>query len=398
MIQLPNGCACSEPSVYPKNWKSCKTSAIKKKWYIQYYFHDPELKEKYKYGKLVIIKAGINRFKTVTERRTAVKALRNDEINRLHNGYNPITNKTTTPFDFDYEIDPHTASEKAIKKAAEKITGAKSTRSDLNTVSRHLKKSLKQLRLDTIPIKDLKRRHIKATLENLAQTRNYSSARYNKVRSYVMIIFSELVELETIDYNPVREIKKRKVVKKIRTILTENERRKVNSYLKENVYSFWRFCQVFFHSGCRITELMQVKSNDVNILKGEFKVLVKKGRNYEEQLRPINKNVKKLWMELLNQAQTTDYLFSTHLIPGSVAISERQITRRWKRHVKDKLNITADFYALKHLHTDMVDAENDLYMASAVNGHKSTDMALNHYAVGHKNRQMEKIKNLDVKF
>lgn len=397
MIQLPNGCSCSDPSVHPKNWKKCKTSAIEKKWYIQYYFHDPEFSEKHKYGKLIIIKAGVNRFKTLSERRSAISALLEDELQRLHSGYNPITNITLGEMDFDYEIDPNTSAIKAIEKACNRIEGAKSTLSDLKTVKKHFTTSLRQLRIDSTPIKDLKRRHVKVALEHLSKTRNYTNGRYNKVRSYVMMIFAELVDLEAMEVNPVREIKKAKTLKKLKVILTEKERKKVFSYLKEYNYEFWRFCQIFFHSGARISELMAVQKKNVDIFNLEFHITVKKGRKYEEVVKPINTRIRHLWLELLNDASMNDFLFSDGLIPGTSAISERQITRRWKRHVKDKLNITADFYSLKHLHTDLIAESIDINMASAVNGHKSNQMALQHYAVNHEKRLLESMKKINVK-
>lgn len=396
MIQLPNGCSCSYPSVYPPDWKKCKTSALKKKWYIQYYFHDPEFKEKYKYGKLIIVKAGINRLKTLSERRAAVSALLEDETSRLRSGWNAITGKTIGDFDFDYEIDPHTPSSKAIDKAADKIQGAPSTLSDIRTVKKHFVTSLRQLRLESTPIKDLKRRHVKAALENLSNTRNYTSSRYNKVRAYVMMIFAELVQMETIEVNPVREIKKAKTVRKLKTILTEKERKKVFSYLKQYNYEFWRFCQIYFHSGSRQTELMAVKKKHVDIFNCEYITTVKKGRRYEEVVKPINKKVRHLWMELLNEAGTNDFLFSSGLRPGANSISERQITRRWKTHVKEKLNITSDISALRHLYTDLVAENIDLNMASAVNGHKSNQMVLQHYAVNQDKRVLDRMKKIDI--
>ena len=397
-IFLPNNCNCSKPSVYPKNWKSCKTSALKKKWYIQYYFRDPEFKEKYTYGKLIIIKSGINEYHTLGERRAAVKALLEDEIARLQNGWNPITNKTTTQFEVDYEIDPFTPASKALDKAYERIKAAPSTLSDLRSAKKYFNKSLRQLRIDSFYIKDIKRRHVRATLENLTERNDLSNARYNKIRAYIMMLFAELVETETIEMNPVKEIKKLKTVKKIKTILTEKERQKIDVNLKKNNYTFWRFLQVFFHSGCRETEIMRLKKEDVDIFNLEFKVLVKKGKHYQEEKRAINENVKHLWLELLNEGVKGDYLFSVGLVPGSKNIRPDQITRRWKRHVKDKLNITADFYSLKHLHTDMIAEKVNLDMASAVNGHKSNTMAEHHYAVGHKKRILNNIKKLDISF
>ncbi len=44
MLQLPNGCYCSQPSIYPSNWNKASAS-IKDKWYVQYHFHDPRFKK-----------------------------------------------------------------------------------------------------------------------------------------------------------------------------------------------------------------------------------------------------------------------------------------------------------------------------------------------------------------
>jgi len=60
-----------------------------------------------------------------------------------------------------------------------------------------------------------------------------------------------------------------------------------------------------------------------------------------------------------------DYIFSKYLETGKTSNRPEQITRRWKRHVKDKLGIEADFYSLKHLNTDETAALLDLGDAAA---------------------------------
>ncbi|HUZ60274.1 MAG TPA: hypothetical protein VMU83_15995 [Hanamia sp.] len=60
MITLPNGCECSELTVKPKDWKTCKASAMAKKWHIQYYFYDRPQNER-----LFVLVKGMNRFKTL---------------------------------------------------------------------------------------------------------------------------------------------------------------------------------------------------------------------------------------------------------------------------------------------------------------------------------------------
>lgn len=87
MISLINGCHCSELTVNPKNWKTCNATALRKKWYIQYYFYDTTINQK----KFIVIK-GMNRLKTLEERREAIRQLIENEIYQLKvKGYNPIT-------------------------------------------------------------------------------------------------------------------------------------------------------------------------------------------------------------------------------------------------------------------------------------------------------------------
>ncbi|HEY5369527.1 MAG TPA: hypothetical protein VIJ75_11090 [Hanamia sp.] len=86
MINLPNSCTCSEITVTPKDWKTCRASAIARNWHIQYYFYDNALKKR----KYVLVK-GLNRFKTLNERRQATAQLIENELYQLKDkGYNPI--------------------------------------------------------------------------------------------------------------------------------------------------------------------------------------------------------------------------------------------------------------------------------------------------------------------
>ena len=84
MITLPHGCNCSEISVTTKDWKTCKALAMARNWHIQYYFYDTAIKKR----KFVLVK-GMNRFKTLTERREATAQLIENELYNLKDkGYN----------------------------------------------------------------------------------------------------------------------------------------------------------------------------------------------------------------------------------------------------------------------------------------------------------------------
>jgi len=397
MILLPHGCSCSEPSVNPKNWKTGGKSLLKKNWRIHYYFRDPEFKDKYPYGKLIPIK-GMNHFKTLEERREATQLLIDEELYILKvEGYNPITKQKNGPeIQLTYDIDPNTLLKPAIDKARNRIEGADSTMSDLKTSAKYFKKSADQLRYSALRIGDVKRGHIRNILDNQAKQNNYTNERYNKVRAYMSMIFKELLDADAIEFNLVSGIKKKKETKKIVPTLSEKEMIKVREYLKTNHYTFYRYFEIFFRSGSRSTELFRLKTKDVDLYGQRFKVLVKKGRNYEEQWRAISNISMPFWTELMQSADKDDFVFSTNFTPGPQKIAARQVSNKWRKYVKDRLNISVNFYALKHLYTTKVISLYDRKIASGINGHKSSIMNDQHYDTMRQQRILEEAKKIDI--
>ncbi|WP_018611898.1 tyrosine-type recombinase/integrase [Segetibacter koreensis] len=203
------------------------------------------------------------------------------------------------------------------------------------------------------------------------------------------------MELEAIDYNPVREVSKKNGVKLLRNVLTLEERAVIDNYLREHDKAFWVFTHIFFQSGARLTELMKVRLDDVNIAKQTFKVIVIKGRSKKEVLKPIKNVALPFWIEAIKNAAPGQYIFSEGLIPGDEPIRTDQVTKRWSRHIKKKLKIKGDFYSLKHSNLDETAALLSLADASAMASHTSVNVTRKFYAVGEQERQNERLKNLD---
>jgi len=389
MLQLHNGCQCSTPSVFPKNWDKTGAS-INIDWHIQYYFYDKANNKK----KLIILKGGINRFKTLTERRSAVKILLEELLYLLQHEYlNPITGKKEVPIT-GLEIDTNTRWLEALQFIFTKVNVEKSTRYDMKCCLKAIDGASSELRLNALKISEVRRKHIKYILESL----NSSPHRYNKFRSYLMSLFNELMEIEATDINPVIGISKKKTVGKLRELLTMDQRIKINQHLKENYYSFWRFMQIFFHSGGRIIELLAIQYKDIDIDNQRYKATIKKGNTQREVWRPIKDIALNFWVELIKDAKECDYIFSEGLIPGPKLIRYEQITRRWRVHVKDKLGITADFYSLKHLNLDETAEALDIKAAAEMAGHSTTIITMKHYALGEKQREQDRLKKVNNKF
>lgn len=379
--QLPNGCSVSELSVFPSDWHT-KKAKISAKWYIKYRFYDP-LQPK---PKQIVIK-GMNSFKSLSERQDETKRLLEKEMQELLGGFNPFGKPA-----FDNYIS-QTISQ-ALQLAASKVIVAPVTQRDIRNALGKFKTAISQLGLDSLKVGDVSRKHFREILEKSST----SDDRFNKHRSYLMILVSVLCEMEVLQSNCIRDIKKRKTTKYLRQVLTIEERKIVNDYLLVHYPSFHRFLHIFYHSGARISEMMRIKVSDVDLLNQRFKIIIKKGTHYYETWKTIKNIAMPFWEEHLKGASKHQMVFSEGLVPGEIEIHPSQINKRWYRIVKKKLGITADFYSLKHLHTsEVVELLSDIEAAKH-NSHTSTAMVNTVYDVNRKKRAANKVSSLENRF
>jgi len=378
---LPNGCTVSELSVFPSDWYT-KRAKINTKWYIMYRFYDP-LQAK---PKQVMLK-GMNSFKTLIERQEETKRLLSKEIELLKSGHNSFAKLTVE------RVEP-TNLINAFNLAFTKLTVAPITQRDIKSAIGKFKGAIAQLGWNNLEVKDVSRKHFREILDKSSNTDN----RFNKHRSYLMILVSVLCEMEIIHSNTVRDIKKRKTTKYLREVLTDQERIIVNDYLKEKYPDFHRFLHIFYHSGARISEMMRLKVTDIDLPNQRFKIIIKKGANYHETWKIIKTIALPFWEEQLDGAVANQFVFSKGLKAGNSEIQPYQINKRWYLLVKKKLGITADFYSLKHLHTsEVVELLSDIEAAKH-NSHTSTAMVNTVYDVNRKKRNISRVSSLENGF
>lgn len=400
MIYLPHGCWISDPTVNPKNWKKVGASTAKD-WYIQYYFYDPSLRNDPKFKKhwkLCIVK-GMNKFKSLGDRRQACQQLIDDEIQFLREeGFNPITNKFIHVDIIESDIDPKTSFIKALKIAKSSLTCARSTKGDLKTVLTYAEQEAIKLNYDKLPIIEIRKKHIKTILLRLSRSRTvWNASQFNYYRKYLGMLFKELMEYIDLEYNPALEVTKQKMVKRIRKTLTLAERKKIDEALKESNYYFWRFMHIFFHSGARETEMMNVRKQDVDLVVGKFKATIMKGKQQYETWKPIKDLALPLWKEVMSETNDGQYLFSRKFRPGNRSMHSNVISRWWKEKVKKGMGIEADFYSLKHSNLDEIAAALSIEDASKAASHTTPVITMD-YAVGEKERQLNRVKKVNNTF
>ena len=397
MIHLFNGCYCSELKVNPKNWQSLKAS-LKKDWFIYYRFYDPSLKDQYPKGKLRIIK-GMNKTKVLEQRQKAVKALMDLELNELkilH--FNPIADRHIIPLCIHSAISKDTPFLQALQQAFARANYTGHTLSDIRSLLRYVEKAAFLLQIDYLPVKEINPSHMLLILEQCGKIKErWSANTYNTYIKYLSILFGQLLQYRAVEYNPLRDLKKKKVLRKTKEILTPEECNEIDRFIKEFDKGFWRFIHIFFHSGCRVTEILRVQGKDVNLKKQKVKYLVLKGQQPQYVERTIKDVALPLWEIMMQGCGENDYVFSAGLKPGKQSIRAEQISRRWRTHIKKKLGIDCDFYSLKHLNTDQTSALLGLEAAAAHNSHKSTAIT-KIYAVNEKERMHLKLKGVKNNF
>jgi len=405
-----NGCYRTDIKVIPQNWKKKKQLKPKEKWLIYYRFYDPQFKEDpEKWAFLVRIK-GMNDVYSIDERKRITQDLIDQEIDLLDRRmWNPVTNQfmKQTPVEKTTSF----ALKDALWWGFEKLTCIQQTKNDIKSVingfltaAHDLFDPELMLPFDQIPVRQFTRSKVYHTLDKCAElNKRFTNNRQNVYKAYLSSVYRILMRYEIVEHNVMKDIEKRKTIKKQRAILTLEQEQLVNDHLLAKNYEFWRFMQIFFYADARETELMKLrKDGTINLKEQEFQVTMLKGTRPEEAIKQISNEVVHLGKEILDEAKEGEYLFSKGLKPGPAAIRPDQINRRWYKLVKrpkDKggLNIQIDFRSLNHSHLTKVSASLGIAAAAESRNHKTPVVTMDHYDIGYKKRIRNNVKNSGVK-
>jgi integrase len=385
-LQLPNHCRIGKISVHPANWLDVDADPTIE-WYIHYRFHDPNYRDKYPKG-YPVKRRNMNDIPDLATRRRVVKGLLENEKKNLLNGYNAILNKFVEANEL--EISPAAPFLTALDKVY-KLLPATKAKNEVRKALVYIRIAIIQLRYDGLPIGEVRRRHIVAILEKISRNKEEAASKpwgassFNHYRSYFIMLFKQLDICEAAELN-LEKVPMRKGIKKRRIMPSDEQLQHVDRAIRDKFYAFWRFIHIFHRSGARMAELMQVRLEDIDLAEGKFFVIVRKRNGDAEQVeKTIMRGVASLWEEVVAEASPGEYLFARGLKPGPVAINERQVTKRWRVHIKKKLGITADFYSLKKKNsTEVVSKELEKIRqaqqaAADQNSHKGTAMVQKHY-------------------
>ena len=378
------GCSYTELWVSPANWQKATKKDLDKDWYVQCIFFDPHYEKKYPKGFPYRKKA--NKPQTIEERKALISFFLKSIPQQFNNGYNPITKKYMNLR--DEGLYPDLLFIEAFKRALEIKSGAKSHLYNIKRAIERLKEASEALGMQYIKVKDLRRVDLKIMLDYLQLPDKY----YNKFVIYFSSLYRVLIEYECCESNITRDIYPKKTFKEPRLVLEKNELDKIKELLEETHPEFYRYMMIFLYSGARNTELFRLQRKDVDLDKQEFVILLEKGGQYKRCTKVILTPALEYWKEVCEECQSPDdYLFALNFVPSKKIGHTEIVTRFWKRNVKDKLGIEADFYALKHYMLDNLDSDTAMLLASHTN--KNTTAI---YQINKAKKDREMLKQLKI--
>lgn len=368
----------TEIKVIPKDWAT-NPKTVNSDWTIWFRYN----------GKLQT-KRGMNREKDHSKRVVLTRSLIDELATDIYkHKYNPITKVYGSQ-----EGNRGMIFSKALDYALSQIKATKEMRNNIISALKYIKAAMVKLEFDTIPINMIGKRHLRQLLNQVQVDREFSNRSWNAYRTYLLILFTLLEDDEYIEANPVSSLKKVKQSFKLRRTLEDEQRETIKVYLQKKDPAFYNFIQIFFHSGGRRKELMELKVQNVNLEKQYYIVTVKKG-DTREVIKVIKDVALPYWKEVIGNHQS-GYVFSVGLVPGPKKILANQPTRRWWKLVKRDLKIKCDMYSLKHLNTDETSEALNIEEAAKHNNH-DVATAKKFYAINYQLRELEKIKKIQNK-
>ena len=378
------GCSYTEFWVSPSNWQKATKKDLSKDWFVECVFFDPRYEKKYPKGFSFRKKA--NKPQTIEERKALISFFLKSIPHQFNDGYNPITKKYMNLR--NEGLYPDLLFIEAYRRALEIKSGTKSHLYNIKRAIDRLEEASEALGMQYIKIKDLRRVDLKRMLDYLQLTDKY----YNKFVIYFSSLYRELIEYECCESNITRDIYPKKTFKEPRLVLEKNELDRVREHLEEAYPDFYRYMMIFLYSGARNTELFRLQRKDVDLDKQEFVILLEKGGQYKRCTKVILSPALEYWREVCEECKSPDdYLFALNFVPSKKMGNKEIVTRFWKRNVKDKLGIEADFYSLKHYMLDNLDSDTAMLLASHTN--KNTTAI---YQVNKAKKDREMLKQLKI--
>jgi len=336
---------------------------LTKRWYVYYRYLDPVTG---KLQKQTPVYLGVNKFKTLADRREAISILRKVVSNSLKNGFSPYEqSKIEIPDNKDdvdqiksYNVVEAVKFVLDIKKTSLKETSYKDFKSRVNQFKNWLidnkfgHRDVKDINA-TVMLNYLNHVQIKSSPANRNNTRNNLSG-----------FFTELKKNFIITENPILETVSEKTTPERHKSYSVKQEKDIFKHLSENDPLLLLFIKFVSYNFLRPIEVVRLQIKDVDII---GKKLFIRTKNKPVKVKIIPDILLKELPDL-DRFNPNDYLFTPYQIGGAWETEETNrrgyFSDRFKTVVKDKFNLGIDYGLYSFRHTFITKLYNEFVKKS----------------------------------
>lgn len=351
--------AYSNPKIYDANGN------LDKRWYVYYSFRNPKTE---KLERQNPIYASVNSFKSLKERREAVKILRDSVESILKGGYNPFSDENietvkklnvTEAVDFVLEL----------KKNSLK----QSSYIDFESRIKRLKKWLLTNGFENRFISSVNKTTVINYL-NQVQIQSSASNR-NNTRSAISIFFQSLEDNEIIDTNFISKIPVLKSKPKRHKSYSKKQEDNIFEYLKLNDPELLLFIKFISYNFLRPIEVCRLKVKDIDFIDKKIFVTAK---NKEVKIKILPE----ILLNELPNFETTNpnnYLFTPFGLGfewNTSEVNKRGYFSKKFNKIKSIFGLGIDYGLYSFRHTFITKLYNELIKETTPNEAKSRLMLI----------------------
>lgn len=267
--------------------------------------------------------------------------------NKLANGWLPYYDSTdsndfkTLEFCTNKFIE-HTKEE--IKKGVKRDDTLRSYTSYVSM----LYQFIKEKKLTTKLILEYNKSFATNYLDWIYYERNNTPATHNNHLGFICNFVNFCLERGYLKENFTHTIQRKKNQKKIRQVLTTNEKQKIKELQFKN-YGYYTICMLTYFCFVRRTEATKIKVKDIDLKNGYITILGENSKNKKTDYVTIPKAFYPVLIKHLQNANNEDYLFSDdNFNTGKKQLQPKKISDTWEKTRKE-MNIEKkyQFYSLK---------------------------------------------------
>ena len=362
-----------------------------KSWYVYFYVQDPAT------SKLKRIRIKLNRITPISERKKAAKTIIAKLSEQLALGWNPLMEKAA-PKSFTLFNEALDSFLKIKCKEMEQ-NSIRSYRSYIKILKEWLSENGYPENLYACAFtKDM----ALSFMRDIDENERLSARTYNNYLLFYRTLFNWMIDKGFCSINHFEDIKKKpkKLTKKIRRLLTDEELSSLFSFLQEQNREYLVMCLLCYCCFMRPKEISMLRCRDINLDKQVIHVRPEIAKNDNDSYRTIPDAMMPFmkYLDLKNAdyflfADNSDYNFE----PGKKQLCSRKIAKFWSEHVRPACKFSQDlqFYSLKDTGmTKMLGSGIPINLVQKQADHSS--VAMTAIYVGQSPNANEQLKSINI--